>query len=52
MRWLRGGRVLEPDGSRFVRADIGVEGDRIARVATSASTAAGSCPASSTATST
>ena len=41
MRWLTGGRVLEPDGSRFVRADIGVEGDRIARVATSASPAAG-----------
>ena len=32
MRWLTGGRVLEPAGDRFVRADIGVDGDRIAAV--------------------
>jgi imidazolonepropionase-like amidohydrolase len=41
MRWLTGGRVLEPDGSRFVRADIGIEGDRIARIVPSAAPAAG-----------
>ncbi len=41
MRWLTGGHVLEPEGSRFVRADIGVEGDRIARIVPSASPAPG-----------
>ena len=40
MRWLTGGRVLEPEGSGFVRADIGVEGDRIARIVSSATPAA------------
>jgi imidazolonepropionase-like amidohydrolase len=30
MRWLTGGMVLDPAGERFVRADIGVDGDRIA----------------------
>ncbi len=37
MRWLIGGHALAADGERFVRADIGVEGDRIARIVTSAS---------------
>ena len=41
MRWLTGGHVLEPEGSTFVRADIGVEGDRIARIVPAASPAAG-----------
>ena len=37
MRWLIGGHALAADGGYFVRADIGVEGERIARVVTSAS---------------
>ena len=41
MRWLTGGHVLEPEGSRFVKADIGVDDDRIARIVLSASPAAG-----------
>jgi imidazolonepropionase-like amidohydrolase len=41
MRWLTGGHVLDPDGSRFARADIGVEGDRIARIVPSASPTVG-----------
>ena len=30
MQWLTGGMVLDAAGERFVRADIGVEGERIA----------------------
>jgi imidazolonepropionase-like amidohydrolase len=30
MRWLTGGMVLDAAGERFVRGDIGVDGDRIA----------------------
>ena len=40
MLWLSGGMVLEAGGDRFVRADIGVEGDRIASVGPSAEPAA------------
>jgi imidazolonepropionase-like amidohydrolase len=32
MRWLTGGQVLDPGGQRFVRADIGVDGERIAAI--------------------
>ena len=41
MQWLVNTQVLDADGERFVRADIGVEGERIARIVTSASPEAG-----------
>ena len=55
MRWLTGAMVLDTDGERFVRADIGIDGERIADVVpraspggrttpSSTSTAAGCCP--------
>ena len=37
MRWLIGGTVLDADGARFVPADVGIEGERIARIVASAS---------------
>ena len=36
MRWLTGGMVLDAAGERFVRRDIGVDGDHIAAVVPSA----------------
>jgi imidazolonepropionase-like amidohydrolase len=36
MLWLTGGMVLEASGERFVRADIGVEGERIAALVSAA----------------
>ena len=33
MQWLTGGMVLTADGERFVRADVGIDGDRIGAVA-------------------
>jgi imidazolonepropionase-like amidohydrolase len=41
MRWLTGGRVLNPGGERFERLDIGVEGERIAALVPAAEPAAG-----------
>jgi imidazolonepropionase-like amidohydrolase len=40
MLWLTGGLVLEASGERFVRADVGVEGERIAAVVASAAPSA------------
>jgi imidazolonepropionase-like amidohydrolase len=41
MRWLTGGMVLEPAGERFVRADLGVDGDRIAALVPAANPESG-----------
>ena len=42
MRWLTGAMVLDTDGERFVRADIGIDGERITAIVPRASPAAGS----------
>ena len=39
MRWLTGGMVLDHAGEQFVRADIGVDGDRIAALVPAAAPA-------------
>ena len=41
MLWLTGGMVLDPAGERFVRLDVGIDGDRIAAVVASAAPGAG-----------
>ena len=41
MLWLTGGMVLDAAGERFVRGDIGVDGDRIAAVVPAAALASG-----------
>ncbi len=41
MRWLTGGMVLDPAGERFVRVDIGVDGDRIAALVPAAAAESG-----------
>ena len=39
MRWLTGAMVLDTEGERFVRADIGIDGERIGAVVRRASPA-------------
>jgi imidazolonepropionase-like amidohydrolase len=41
MRWLIGGRVLDASGERFVRADVGIDDERISAVLPTAERAAG-----------
>jgi imidazolonepropionase-like amidohydrolase len=41
MRWLTGGMVLDAAGERFLRDDIGVDGDRIAAVVPTAAPESG-----------
>jgi imidazolonepropionase-like amidohydrolase len=41
MRWLTGGMVLDAAGERFLRGDIGVDGDRIAAVVPAAAPESG-----------
>jgi imidazolonepropionase-like amidohydrolase len=40
VRWLTGAMVLDTDGERFVRADIGIDGERITAIVPRASPAA------------